>query len=507
MTHSRKVDSGQQTQPHAAEEEGHGRLASDVAPRPEGSRNERCAELLRSGQGCSQLNVSDIALLLCDRKATEQLLAGITTLRIHGARGDTLDLSGQSLNFKLQLINCELEELNLTDGRFIGVSLLNCSIASLKAQRLTCQGTLQIQSDLAKNKLGLTSLDGAVLGGNLEIGAPEKAPAHARLRVAGISADGIRVAGHAVLCGTLCRGELWLGGANVGRDLDLRATSILRSNKGRGLSLQSSRIGGRLRLGPGNLHGDTVIEGIANWRNLRVESGIMSRGATFLGEVKLDSAHIVGSLDFSASRFDGKVQANNMRVEGDVSFDGAELTYKPSSPDQPIHLAAGLDLSGSRITGCGFFGTFEGKPFRASAPLRMRATHFGERLIVRNAVLSTRDYDAVSIVGCAIGTQLQLAPAEPQFLKYDLRDASCRLLNIRGRPLQARLDGLKYSMLDVELGQPAPVRDARRSSLEESAGHARVDSGFPWTASAVCARTIQRAGSPPACHGTGRPRA
>lgn len=427
---------------------------SDVAPRPEATQHDRCAELLRSGGDCSALELSDIAQLLCDKRAVQRLLDGVTTLQVRRASGQVLDLSGQVLSVKLRLLECELGELDLTDARFIGVSLINCSVASLKAQRLACSGSLLIQCDQSERAQGPVLLDGAVLGGNLEVGTPIAARPDARLRVAGISADGIKVAGHAFFCGTICRGNLWLAGASVGRDLDLRATSVLAAGRGSTLSLHSSRVGGRLLLGPGARHGDTLIEATSNWRNLKVDSGVVARNARFAGKLKLDSAHIVGSLDLRGSRFEHRLQAHNMRVEGDVSLDGAALEFAPSRPDLPIHKAAALDLSGSRVTGCGFFGALEGKPFQAKGPLRLRACQFDERLLFNGAVLSCDTHAAVSMLGCSVGGQLQLAPARPEQLEYDLRDVRCSVFSLRGRPARARLNGLKYTVLDVAFAHP-----------------------------------------------------
>ncbi|HKU44644.1 MAG TPA: pentapeptide repeat-containing protein [Polyangiales bacterium] len=429
--------------------------ASLVVPKPD---RTGIVEMIRAGEDLSGVESSDVAELLAEPEA---LCEGRSTLCLRGVRGGALDLRGRSLQVDLRLHDCELDELNLSDARFIGVSVLDCAIGRVRAQRLQCSGSLLIQTQRSDRSLGSVQLDGARVGGNWWVGATLDAPASVQLHVAGVSADGIAVAGHALFYGTTCHGNLGLSGANVGRDLDLRAACVLRDGADGELSLHTCRIGGRLRLGTRPRRAATRIEGVANWRNLRVEGGVIARNAQFGGKLKLESAHLTGSLDFNGARFAERIQAMNARIDGDLGFDGAQLELEAPQADVPFYKAAGLDLSGTRISGCGFFGQFEGKPFRARAPLRLRATQFGERLAFTHVELYAGERSTLSLVGTKVGTELYLAPERADALRYDLRDVSCRLLSVRGTPAHAQLNGLSYTMLDVR--QAATEAEASRN--------------------------------------------
>jgi uncharacterized protein YjbI with pentapeptide repeats len=406
---------------------------------PRASALSTLAQQFRDGVALHAADVDDVARAL-RALGGKEAGAYAPTLILDGLRGGRLDLHGYSGKVLLRLRGCELTELNLVDAELLGLTLDHCNIGKLDALRLACTGTVRI-SDGTYDQI---ALHGASIGGNWYTGSSFPRGEGTRLPVDGIFADGARITGHAIFCGTSCR-SLGLSGASVGRDLDLRALAVAGP---RGyLSLHATRVGGQLRLGPGKRDGNSQIEVPAELGNMRVEGAVEARGAFFGGGVRMAGLRTSGSVYFDGTSFMGRVDARNMRIEGDLSFDRALVGHVHDGTQADPYKAAGFDLSGSQISGCGFLGS-KGAELSARSPLRLRATEIGERLVIAGTLYGG-PVDGLSMVGCQVGTELQIDLGNAPFVSCDLRDVTCRRLALKTVPQGAQLIGLRYGMLRV----------------------------------------------------------
>lgn len=292
-------------------------------------------------------------LLVLPQSATTRRAAVLEGLRISGR----LNLQVCELKVPLICHGCYFDEpVNLMAATVVGIQLTACHVPGLAADQLVTRGDL----DLSWSKVGVVSLPGAHVGGNLLL-------------------DGTTLSGgrHPIDLGDGC---LHPQGRSLSTLTDVSLMADRLKVDGDMACKRGFRACGEVRLPGAHIAGQLVFNEAKLSRGLTAD-GLKVDGDMFCkggfrarGEVRLPGAHIIGQLVFNRATLHQGLTADGLMVDEDMFCDdgfrahgevrmlGAHVTGQLSFLEvKPIDVRAlTLDLRGVRVDEALFLSSKKG---------------------------------------------------------------------------------------------------------------------------------------------------
>ncbi|WP_309112124.1 hypothetical protein [Saccharothrix sp.] len=333
----------------------------------------------------------------------------------------------------------------------------------------------------------------------------------------GLDARRLRCRGDVVLAGTVVRGAVELGDAEVGGEVSVEDSRI-----GAVLARRLS-VGGDVRLAGAALG---EVDGVSlDLRGARVAGGVLGEnevriGVTAEGSLLLSDAKVGGALCLRQSRV-GVVDADRVRLAGDVDlteasarslslvggFVGGSLVLGMASADSfgldrarvagHVHLAFALvrsavSLVDARIGGdlrasCAELhdlvgmrarvtGDVDLEQLRGAGAVRLTGSEVGGQVDLSGAELA----GALELSGLRVGGELRLGSlAVEGAVSLAGVAVRCRV-DLRGAHLGARLDACGLVTCELDLAVEGPPRG--RVDLRDARCATLLDNGFLWSA-------------------------
>lgn len=233
-----------------------------------------------------------------------------------------LDLKGSFLPENITLRESLIKGVVVfEDAEAQSVNLDGCHCTGVEADRLDCAGSFSMRSRFQAD--GNVSLEGAKIGGNLDLD-------RSRLRGApfALSANELECDGDVNLStGCVITGEVSLTGATI--DGNLNCTNARFLNEPRALTLQSAQINGSLLLDLGFLAIGSVSLAATN-----VEAHLICSGGTFSDKnTSLHAARLKvgGNVNLGEDcRTAGPVSFQGAQIGGDLTFAGGAFEGQPA---------------------------------------------------------------------------------------------------------------------------------------------------------------------------------
>lgn len=242
-----------------------------------------------------------------------------------------LVLSSHLLRFPLEFDDCTFDDdLVLERARLRSLTLHDCELGLLRADRLRCFGGI----DLRRSKLAALRLRGAVVRGSLRLD-------HGRLAGAEVGGDSVATSREAVSAeGAVIRGEVSMRLIEAGATVNLR-----RSVVGLRLSALGARVDGRGELA-------LRLEEATVERNVDLKFGFEARGG-----VHMERIRIGGNLDCRGARLvltatvadlRDALSAHDARIGGDVML---KAGMDGEGERRPFEAIGSVNLFRARIGG------------------------------------------------------------------------------------------------------------------------------------------------------------
>src|SRR5262249_49421096 len=182
-------------------------------------------------------------------------------------------------------VNCAFDYgIDLSDARTIGIDLISGTAATIRADRLTAEGSVRITKNsepkMQSPRIRQLRLCGAKVRGNLNLRGCQLGDQDSDGEAA-LLADGLAVEGNVFLSnGFTARGEVCLDGCKITRDLDCSGASLCNW-EGDSLSAVGANISGSVHLRLTNPM-QFISEGTVRFEGTKIEGDFDCSGGRFI---------------------------------------------------------------------------------------------------------------------------------------------------------------------------------------------------------------------------------